>query len=94
MLRQENNKLYNKQRGSAASQGYDGAWVKTRNAYIRKHCLCEMCEAEGKIVPAVLVHHKMELKDNGARLDPENLVSLCNQCHEKIHGPKRWERKG
>jgi 5-methylcytosine-specific restriction enzyme A len=93
MLRQENNRQYNRQRGSAASQGYDNQWNKVRLAYLRKNPLCEECQKNGLVVPAVLVHHRKELKDGGDRLNPENLESVCNACHERIHGPQRWVRR-
>ena len=89
----EKERRYNKDRGSAASQGYDALWQKVRLAYLSKHPLCERCEAEGIITPAVLVHHKHEIKDGGARLDFDNLMSLCKRHHENIHGKDRWKRK-
>ena len=93
MLRQENNRQYNRQRGSAASQGYDADWHRARTAYIRSHPLCEICLQGGRVVPAVLVHHLKPLREGGARLNPDNLQALCNDCHEKIHGQDRWKRK-
>ena len=89
----EKNQRYNQERGSAASQGYDNQWRKVRLAYLRLHPLCEMCEKEGKIVPAGLVHHIKEIKDGGARLDFSNLMALCDECHEKIHGKERWQKR-
>jgi 5-methylcytosine-specific restriction endonuclease McrA len=32
------------------------------------------------------VHHITPLKQGGARLDPSNLMSLCNSCHNRVHG--------
>jgi len=89
----EANKRYEKSRGSAASQGYDHEWRKARLAYLRQHPLCEDCEAQGKIVTATMVHHKVAIKDGGARLDMRNLRALCNACHERIEGPNRWKKK-
>ena len=91
---EERNRRYNRSRGSAASQGYDARWQKARLAYLRQHPICERCEVDGRVTAATLVHHIVELKDGGARLDHDNLMALCNDCHEQIHGPDRWRRRG
>ena len=39
---------------------------------------------EGKIIPAVEVHHKIPISQGGAHAR-ENLMSLCRSCHTKIH---------
>ena len=44
-------------RGSAAARGYDERWRKARAAFLQKHPLCEICRAEGKLVPATVVDH-------------------------------------
>ena len=85
-------KQYNERRGSAHAQGYDRAWVAVRNLYLAQFPLCEICEAKGKLTPAVLVHHKKPIKEGGALLDSDNLQSLCNSCHEDIHGKERFKR--
>ncbi|PAE58568.1 HNH endonuclease, partial [Bacillus licheniformis] len=37
--------------------------------------------------PADMVHHIVEVKqDWSKRLDLSNLESLCNACHNKVHG--------
>lgn len=84
---------YQKTRPSAASQGYDADWTRARRMKLSRSPLCEMCQKEGRIVPAVIVHHRKELLDGGARLDPENLVSVCAAHHEQIHGPNRWKKR-
>lgn len=75
---------YDKWRGTPASRGYDGEWRKCRNTFIREHPLCDMCQQEGKVVPAEHVHHIVPLEEGGARLDWENLQSLCKACHNMI----------
>lgn len=48
--------------------------------------LCEDCRENGKIVVGKEVHHLVEIsKDWSKRLDPDNLVLLCSDCHNKIH---------
>ena len=54
--------------------------------------LCELCLQENKTVPAEDIHHIisfMSTDDPQQRLflayDYDNLMSLCKQCHQKIH---------
>lgn len=67
-------------------------WANLRNAYIVNHPLCEECLKEDIITPAQHVHHKIEFlrgSSDGERwnllLDPENLESVCVNCHHKLH---------
>ena len=40
----------------------------------------------GKSTPATTVHHIEPLKDKPKlRLEGNNLVSLCDKCHERMH---------
>lgn len=52
------------------------AWRKLRNEYIVEHPLCAMC---GRA--AEMVDHIVPINKGGAPLDPANLQSLCNHCH-------------
>lgn len=81
---------YDRTRLTSRQRGYDSQWEKVRKAYLAKHPLCEACEAEGRVMPAVLVHHKKPIADGGDRLNEDNLMSLCTTCHERIHGKDRW----
>lgn len=62
-------------------------WDKVRKARLALDTgLCQKCKKEGKITIADMVHHKVEIKDDwDKRLDIENLISLCNKCHNSIH---------
>lgn len=79
----------NTNRGTASDRGYDAQWSKARKAYLKRYPLCEQCEKDSKITPAVLVHHVKPIDEGGARLDPRNFMSCCRDCHERIHGRKR-----
>lgn len=80
------NSHYNKfSRGYDSNERYNSAWKKIRDRYIKAHPLCELCLAEGRYTPAVLVHHKKPLADGGTN-EESNLMSLCFSCHEIIHG--------
>ena len=87
------NKEYDRQRGSAASRGYSSTWGKVRKMYLARYPLCEICQDKGKIVPAVLVHHKTPIKEGGALLGMDNMQSLCVRCHENIHSRDRWKKR-
>jgi 5-methylcytosine-specific restriction protein A len=73
-------------RGSRHQRGYDNAWLKLREKTLRAKPLCEACEDRGFARPATIVHHRDENPRNNSR---ENLMSLCRDCHEKIHGRLR-----
>lgn len=72
-------------------------WEHARDAaLIRDHHLCQHCLAKSEITPAVMVHHIIELtpeniSDPNIATDLDNLVSLCDRCHKKVHG---WIRQG
>lgn len=87
-----------------AGQEYDNsiqfyksaAWKKRRAEILNlDKNECQMCKAQGKYTKAQVVHHVQHLKDrpdlalsykdeDGQR----NLVSLCKQCHNKVHPEK------
>lgn len=67
-------------------------WMKLRKAQLLQHPLCQECLKNNIITPAVDVHHIisfMSVTDPLKRLyiayNPSNLLSLCKQCHQKIH---------
>lgn len=82
---------------------YDsGEWRKVRREAIR-HCrgLCQICLANGRHVPAVIVHHIWHLDEFPQYglcefvQDPEtgemvrNLLPVCRTCHETVCHPER-----
>ncbi|MCC2249089.1 HNH endonuclease [Virgibacillus sp. AGTR] len=66
------------------------AWLKCRTlALKRDHYLCQRCFKRKKITPADMVHHikpRDEYPELSLTLD--NLISLCNACHNKEHPEK------
>ncbi len=73
-------------------------WKQARQVILqRDNHLCQVCLKVNKITPADMVHHIIELKDDWEkRLNEDNLVSLCNACHNKVHGikePKKVSKK-
>ncbi len=78
---------YDRQRPTASARGYGRQWEKTRAAKLRSDPLCERCLARGRVREAWGVHHKDRDPTNNA---PENLESICRQCHEAEHTAERW----
>ncbi|MEC2307821.1 HNH endonuclease [Bacillus atrophaeus] len=89
---QEETKHYNKHsRNKTITSFYKSTdWKRTRQlALIRDNYLCQHCLKDHCFTPADMVHHIVEVKEDWAkRLDLDNLVSLCNACHNKVHGGK------
>lgn len=68
-------------------------WQKLRRYKLQCAPLCELCEAQGRTVAAVQVHHKISFVDIDdpnrqyeLAFDYDNLQSLCRTCHASIHG--------
>lgn len=83
--REERNEIYTSNR-----------WKKLRKSYLQQHPLCELCKEEGKVVPAVDVHHIISFLSTNDYLkrlylayNPDNLMALCKICHQKIHNNKK-----
>ena len=90
MARSIDNKFYKSQ-----------AWKITRAGYLSSQGgLCERCKAQGLLVPADIVHHKIHLTednylDASVSLNWDNLECLCQTCHNKEHfrseeNKQRW----
>lgn len=75
------------------------AWKRCSAAYkASKHGLCEDCLARGLIAPGTEVHHVIPLTPQNINnpeitLNWDNLVLLCEECHEERHRKLRGEDK-
>lgn len=71
-------------------------WRRCRNDYLAsKGSLCERCLANGRIIPADEVHHKIRLtsqniNDPNVSLNWSNLEALCEECHRLEHSVTEW----
>ena len=77
-------------RGTAASRGYDYAWQKARDSYIRENPLCIYHLLRDEIRAAECVDHI--IPHRGSRelfWDYDNWCSLCGDCH----GWKSWQER-
>lgn len=63
------------------------SWSITRDTIkVRDKGLCKLCLSKGDITYMNTVHHIEELKDCwDKRLDADNLISLCEGCHQLVH---------
>lgn len=66
------------------------AWLKTRERVLeRDHNECQMCKREGRYGRGNVVHH---IKHLDARpdlaLEPDNLLTVCEECHNRLHPEK------
>lgn len=72
-------------------------WKDLRIAKLRQQPLCEICQQHGIVRSAHSVHHvvpietatTMEEMKRLAFCDLDGLMSLCDECHHKIHEEMR-----
>ena len=79
----EMNKTYDMhQRDKEMKRFYDGKpWEALRRQKLARNKFCEECQRGGRLVLATMVDHIVEIKNGGAKLDMDNLQSLCHSCH-------------
>lgn len=71
-------KEYDKQRGTAASRGYDSKWRTYRTKYLKLNPYCKQCGQ-----PATVVDHVIPHKGNkGLFWTSFNHQALCKRCHD------------
>lgn len=70
---------------TTAQRGYGGKWQRARLAYLAKHPLCRMCEAQGKVTAANVVDHIVDHRGDMKLFwdSQNNWQSLCVSCHNK-----------
>ncbi len=63
------------------------AWKEKRVAILKRDdYMCMMCKRYGKAVDAKEVHHINPLNERyDLKLNNNNLISLCRECHDKCH---------
>jgi len=67
---------------TTAQRGYGAKWQRYRLAYLAKHPLCRVCEAQGKVTEATVVDHVVDHRGNQALFwDKANHQALCKPCH-------------
>jgi 5-methylcytosine-specific restriction protein A len=77
---------YEKQeRNPRHGEFYGNNWRRVRAIYLAAHPVCEVCESEGRLTPATLVHHKKPIAEGGSNRE-SNLMAICLPCHSRLHG--------
>jgi 5-methylcytosine-specific restriction protein A len=82
-------KLYDKGtadrlRGNSAERGYDALWRRLRAWFLRHNPRCTFCLERGVSTKATVVDHIKSIEEAPElRLDPSNLRSLCDRCHNR-----------
>lgn len=71
---------------------WSAKWQRLRDMYKAQHPVCEMCEKNGRTSLAKVVHHIVPIEDardvvmmESLAYDWNNLMALCEDCHEQIH---------
>ena len=68
-------------------------WIQMRDRILaRDHYACVECRKGGRYTRADTVHHIRHLRDAPElALTPENLESVCRDCHARIHDARKRE---
>jgi 5-methylcytosine-specific restriction enzyme A len=85
--RKKRDRTVNKQ----ALQSYyqDRRWKKLRLYKFSQNPVCELCEERGLTAQTQEIHHikpiDLQHPDESLIYDYDNLMSLCNDCHSRLH---------
>jgi 5-methylcytosine-specific restriction protein A len=67
------------------------AWARARRGCLQANPLCERCKAQGFVVAATVVNHRVPHKGSWSLfIDPHNHQSVCDPCHD---GPIQSEER-
>lgn len=74
-----------------SEEHHNAAWTRLSMQVRLQRPICEdpfgWHSMTGSYAPSVCVHHVEDVKKSPTRLfDPENLLSLCQTCHDALHG--------
>ncbi|HWX48139.1 MAG TPA: HNH endonuclease signature motif containing protein [Roseomonas sp.] len=82
--------VFDAQRGSASSRGYDRQWRRLRDVVLAEEPLCRFCLELGRLTPAREVDHIEPIaRRPDLRLVRTNLRPLCTPCHSRRTGRDR-----
>lgn len=70
------------------------AWQTLSRLQRTREPLCQHCKANGRLRPADVADHIVELRDDWSKgLELSNLQSLCHQCHNRKTQVEKRKRK-
>lgn len=70
---------------TSTQRGYGYKWQQAREGYLKKHPLCVMCEANGRVEEATVVDHIQPHEgDMTLFWDRKNWQPLCKHCHDSV----------
>jgi len=82
-----------KLRGTTAERGYDHQWRKLSERFRKHNPLCVKCYERGRVEPVKDVHHIKPIRTHPElRLEWDNLMSLCRECHDEIEREENGKR--
>ena len=92
MARSEVDREADSRRASSTERGYNNAWRKAREGFLRSHPLCKKHQERGIVKPATVVDHiKPHKGDTALFWNQANWQALCKACHD---GAKQREERG
>jgi len=71
-------------RDKNSNKRYGRKWRGVRAGYLATNPLCKICQEDGRLSPATVVHHITPVRDGGCN-SRDNLQSLCAECHSRLH---------
>ena len=82
--RKQEQREYDRRRGSPAARGYDHAWRKASKEYLARNPLCVECLKRNRVTAARVTDHIVPHKgDPSLFWDPSNFQGLCVRCHSR-----------
>jgi 5-methylcytosine-specific restriction protein A len=67
---------------NSSERGYGWKWQQARLGFLKKHPICVVCEAEGRIVEATVVDHVIPHRgDQTLFWDRQNWRAICSPHH-------------
>ena len=71
------------------------AWQRMRASILaRDNHICQYCLEDGTLTPATTVHHiKFLDKYPELGMETDNLISVCTDCHARIHRRRKPKHK-
>jgi len=58
---------------------------QAQEEYYNEHPFCEICLAEGRGKVKAWETHEILYKSQGGKCEPDNMVSVCRNCHMRCH---------